>query len=91
MTLDEPSPWEAFVMLRERVRTLARHHQLEIDEQTIREAIMLSARYLPMRQFPDKAIDVLDLAAALQTTHPAEDERAPVTEAAGNVTNATGE
>jgi MoxR-like ATPase len=91
MTLDEPSPWEAFIMLRERVRTLARHHELEIDEQTIREAIMLSARYLPMRQFPDKAIDVLDLAAALQTTHPAEDERAPVTEAAGNVTNATGE
>jgi ATP-dependent Clp protease ATP-binding subunit ClpA len=23
-----------------------------------------------MRQFPDKAIDILDLAAALQTTHP---------------------
>lgn len=69
MTLDEPTPWEAFEMLRERVWVLSRHHGLEMDEELIREAIMLGARYLPMKQFPDKAIDVLDLAAAMQTTH----------------------
>lgn len=68
MTIDEPTPWETYVMLRERVRTLARHHGLEIEEAVIREAIMLGARFLPARQFPDKAIDVLDLAAALQAT-----------------------
>lgn len=85
MTLEEPTPWEAFIMLRERVRTLAAHHQLDIEERTIREAIMLSARYLPMRQFPDKAIDILDLASALQTTHPATEAspEEPKTEANG--------
>jgi ATP-dependent Clp protease ATP-binding subunit ClpC len=70
LTVEEPSPWDTFQMLTQRVKALASHHQIEIDEALVREAIMLCSRYVPMRQFPDKAIDILDLAAALQTTHP---------------------
>ena len=71
MTVEEPSPSATYRMLAQRVRSLARHHRMDIDESLIREAIMLAARYVPMRQFPDKGIDVLDYACALQTTHPA--------------------
>ena len=65
-------------MLEERVKSLARHHQMDIDEALIREAVMLATRYIPMRQFPDKAIDILDLACALQATR-AEDRTPPST------------
>ena len=39
---------------------------LEITEAMVHEAVMLAARYLPSRCFPDKAIDLLDQAAAMQ-------------------------
>ena len=66
IAVEEPAPDEAFVMLKERSKAVARHHGIEISEDALRQAVMLGARYLPMRQFPDKAVDVVDLAAALQ-------------------------
>jgi len=66
LTVDEPTPTETLLMLQARVAGLQEHHSMRIDESLIREAIMLGARYMPMRCFPDKAIDVLDQAAALQ-------------------------
>lgn len=69
MTIEEPSPAETFSMVLERARFLAERHELQFGDEVIREAIMLAARYMPMRKFPDKAVDVLDLAAALQITN----------------------
>ena len=44
---------------------LALHHQLSIDEAAVKLAVDLSQRYVMDRFLPDKAIDVLDEAAAL--------------------------
>lgn len=47
--------------LRERYEV---HHSLKITEEAIDAAIDLSIRYLPERHLPDKALDLLDEAAA---------------------------
>ena len=41
-----------------------KHHQVKITEPVIEEAVRLSERYLPERQQPDKALDVIDETAA---------------------------
>lgn len=43
---------------------LERHHGLKISEQTVEAAVELSCRYLTERFLPDKAVDLLDEAAA---------------------------
>jgi ATP-dependent Clp protease ATP-binding subunit ClpC len=43
---------------------LERHHGVYISKKSIGAAIALTERYLPNRQFPDKAIDILDQACA---------------------------
>ena len=65
IAIAEPSPKDALAMVTG--AELAAHHGLEIREAIVREAVMLAARYLPARSFPDKAIDLLDQAAAMQT------------------------
>lgn len=40
------------------------HHKLSISDEAIRAAVSLSVRYMPDRFLPDKAIDLLDEAAA---------------------------
>ena len=43
---------------------LERHHHIRITEEAVQEAYRLSVRYLPDLYLPDKAIDLLDEAAA---------------------------
>lgn len=74
ITVEEPSPADTFLMLQERAKVLAQHHGIEIPDDMLREAIMLAARYMPAKSFPDKAIDVLDQAAAMQVTKPGQGE-----------------
>jgi len=40
------------------------HHQVGITNESIEEAVELASRVLPSRTFPDKAIDIIDEAAA---------------------------
>jgi ATP-dependent Clp protease ATP-binding subunit ClpA len=45
------------------------HHSIDISADAIRAAVELSGKYMPARKFPDKAIDLIDQAAAkLRTT-----------------------
>ena len=62
--VDEPAPEAAIGMLRGMVGTLQRHHQVEILDEAVRDAVRLSQRYIAGRQLPDKAISVLDTACA---------------------------
>lgn len=62
--VEEPSPEAAIGMLRGMVATLERHHQVEILDEAVRDAVRLSQRYIAGRQLPDKAISVLDTACA---------------------------
>ena len=60
----EPSLEETKQILYELKSKLAEHHQVEIPDDVIDLAVRAADRYLPGRRFPDKAIDVIDEAAA---------------------------
>lgn len=60
----EPSEHNAKLMLSGIKEQYEQHHQIHITDSAIEAAVSLSARYITGRQLPDKAIDVLDTAAA---------------------------
>ena len=65
VTVAEPSPEEAVAMLKGLSGNLAKHHQVQISDKILAEAVDLSQRYVTERFLPDKAIDVIDEAASL--------------------------
>ena len=71
----EPDFEQALPMMRALKGMLERHHQVRILDEALAAAIKLSARYIPTRQLPDKAVSVLDTACAKvalsQNTEPA--------------------
>ena len=62
--VEEPSEAVAIDMLRAMVPVMSNHFQLHIDDEAIVTAVHASHRYITGRQLPDKAISVLDTAAA---------------------------
>ncbi|TCM66568.1 type VI secretion system protein VasG [Acinetobacter calcoaceticus] len=62
--IDEPTTEVAIDMLRAMIPVMAEHFHLEIDDEAIITAVHSSHRYISGRQLPDKAISVLDTAAA---------------------------
>ena len=60
----ELSPAETLEILRTRVPSLARHHNVVITDAAVRAAIELTDLWVPDRRRPDKAIDALDEACA---------------------------
>ncbi|WP_288586897.1 type VI secretion system ATPase TssH [uncultured Methylobacterium sp.] len=64
VTVAEPDEATGARMLRGLVPALEAHHGVVIRDEAVVEAVRLSARYLPARQLPDKAVSVLDTAAA---------------------------
>ncbi|MDX1662713.1 MAG: AAA family ATPase [Candidatus Promineifilaceae bacterium] len=62
--VDEPSVEETVEMLYGLRARYEAHHKVSYDEQSLIAAAQLSARYVTDRQLPDKAIDLMDEAAA---------------------------
>jgi type VI secretion system protein VasG len=62
--VEEPDEAGALDMLRGIAPHLEGHHKVHILDEAVRGAVSLSHRYLPERRLPDKAIGVLDTAAA---------------------------
>ena len=62
--VEEPTHEAVMTILRGLKPGLERHHRLRISEEALTEAVRLSVRYLPDLYLPDKAIDLLDEAAA---------------------------
>jgi len=62
--VEEPAEPIATAMVRGLVATLEKHHGVRILDQAVSEAVRLSARYIPSRQLPDKAVSLLDTACA---------------------------
>ncbi len=62
--VEEPSPEDAIAILRGIKERYEIHHGVRISDNAIVSAVELSARYITDRQLPDKAIDLIDEAAA---------------------------
>lgn len=62
--VEEPTEEVAIDMLRAMIPVMANHFNLRIDDEAIVTAVHASHRYISGRQLPDKAISVLDTAAA---------------------------
>ncbi|MGH7068155.1 MAG: type VI secretion system ATPase TssH [Acetobacteraceae bacterium] len=62
--VEEPSESVATAMIRGLVATLEAHHKVRILDEAVTEAVRLSARFIPSRQLPDKAVSLLDTACA---------------------------
>jgi type VI secretion system protein VasG len=62
--VEEPSEEKAILMLRNIAGMLEKHHHVEMLDKAIEAAVKLSHRYIPARQLPDKAVSLLDTAAA---------------------------
>ncbi len=62
--VDEPSEPTAIAMVRGLMGTLEKHHGVRILDEAVEAAVKLSARYIPSRQLPDKAVSLIDTACA---------------------------
>src|SRR5947207_1361767 len=62
--VDEPSVEDTIAILRGLKERYEVHHKVEITDPAIVAAATLSHRYITDRQLPDKAIDLIDEAAA---------------------------
>ena len=73
--IDEPSIEKCCYMMRGILEPMEKHHGVRISDEAVVAAVTLSARYIPARQLPDKAVSLLDTACARvaisQTTTPA--------------------
>ena len=62
--VEEPSEPLAIAMVRGIVATLEKHHSIRILDEAVEAAVKLSARFIPSRQLPDKAVSLIDTACA---------------------------
>nr|WP_297168025.1 ATP-dependent chaperone ClpB [uncultured Dysgonomonas sp.] len=62
--VDEPSELDTISILRGLKEKYENHHQVRIKDEAIISAVQLSSRYITDRFLPDKAIDLMDEAAA---------------------------
>lgn len=64
--IPEPTPDETIAILGGLKTRFENYHQIQYTPEALRRAVELSARYMPDRHLPDKAIDVIDEAGAFQ-------------------------
>ena len=64
VVIDEPSKEDSISILRGLQEKYEVYHKIEILDEALIAAVDLSSRYIPDRALPDKAIDLIDEAAA---------------------------
>lgn len=69
VVIEEPSPEDAEKILFGLRDKYEAHHNIKISDEAVRMAVSLSHRYLNDRFLPDKAIDLMDEAAAKVRLH----------------------
>ncbi len=62
--VEEPDDDTACLMLRGLQQRYAAYHRVHVRDAALVAAVTLSRRYIPARQLPDKAVDLIDTAAA---------------------------
>jgi ATP-dependent Clp protease ATP-binding subunit ClpA len=76
----EPSIDNSIKILRGLKPYYEEHHQVRYTSSAIKAAVELSARFIPDRKLPDKAIDVLDEAGAAQMLVPEAKRKKTITQ-----------
>jgi len=64
ITVAQPDEKDAIAILRGLKERYESHHNIEIKDDALVAAVTLSAKYIPDRYLPDKAIDLIDEAAS---------------------------
>ena len=64
VVVDEPTPEDSLSILRGLKERYENHHRVRIQDDALMAAVSLSHRYISDRFLPDKAIDLMDEAAA---------------------------
>ena len=64
INVNEPTQSEALQIMRGIKENLESHHNVSIQDSALIESVKLSSRYITNRYLPDKAIDLIDEAAA---------------------------
>ncbi|MFA6161223.1 MAG: ATP-dependent Clp protease ATP-binding subunit [Patescibacteria group bacterium] len=62
--IEEPTAEATYEMLKGLENRYAEHHNVKFHPQTLRAAVDLAGRFMTDRLFPDKAVDLMDEAAA---------------------------
>lgn len=62
ITIREPDVKDTLKMLKAKKKEYEDFHTVKIQEKVLEQIVKYCAYYMPQRKFPDKAIDVLDLA-----------------------------
>ncbi|WP_068079645.1 type VI secretion system ATPase TssH [Novosphingobium rosa] len=60
----EPETGKAIDMIRSVAPMMEKHHGVTVLDEAVAAAVLLSQRYVPARQLPDKAVSLLDTACA---------------------------
>jgi len=68
--VNEPTPEDTIKILQGLRSAFEDHHKVKYTPDAIKTAVELSARYINDRKLPDKAIDVIDEAGAMQMLAP---------------------
>jgi ATP-dependent Clp protease ATP-binding subunit ClpC len=63
--IEEPDEDETLEIIRGLKETYEAFHKVKYSEESLKQAVFLSSRYITDRYFPDKAIDVIDEAGAM--------------------------
>ncbi|MCL9805334.1 ATP-dependent Clp protease ATP-binding subunit [Flavobacterium amniphilum] len=58
--VEEPDDENAFRIIKTALKSYHNHHQIKTDDETIRESIRLSKRYLKEKSLPESALNLLD-------------------------------
>ncbi|MDO4870695.1 MAG: ATP-dependent Clp protease ATP-binding subunit [Candidatus Saccharibacteria bacterium] len=64
--IDEPSVADTIKIIKGLRKKYEHHHRVLLDDEVIEQAVRLAERYISERFMPDKAIDLIDEAAALR-------------------------
>jgi ATP-dependent Clp protease ATP-binding subunit ClpA len=64
VTVDEPTPELSVKIIKGIKKYYEQHHSFKITDSAIEQAVKLSIKYMPDKKLPDKAIDIIDCAAA---------------------------
>src|SRR3989339_246389 len=78
VVIEEPSAEDTLHILQGIAPSYTSFHQVQFTDTALQAAVRLSGRYLSDKRFPDKAIDLIDEAAAsvrVRTQHPSQNDR----------------